>query len=196
MGINAHASKVVPKPFLDNWKWPGNEAIPGCVLYITLWTDKLGHWIHNFERYRAIHNSFCIDQACSLLESEGGSFHWKADPKPSWGSGGRSAGSGAAPQKKLTFYNFYVLKKLDFQYFGHNSGKQYSLHQLVFSPALFAPCDPSFTAIPRTLSSHAYVKTGEGRIRQRQTWTSGRLIRPFPHSPPHFLRLQVLTTNI
>ena len=134
----------------------------------------------------------CVD----CLNQRGVLFTERQTLNPAGGLGGAvspPAGSGTAPRKKLIFYHFYVLKKLDFEYFGRNSGKQYSLQQLIFSPANFAP---SFIAMPQTLSLHAYVKIGEGHIRQHQTWTSGRSIRPFPRSPPQFLRLQVLTTKI
>ena len=101
----------------------------------------------------------------ACLNKRGVLFTKRQTLNPAGGLGGA-----LAPQKKLTFYHFYVLKKLDFEYFGHNSGKQYLLQQLVFSPALFAPCDPSFTAMPQTLSSHACVKKGEGHVKWRQTW--------------------------
>ena len=68
-----------------------------------------------------------ILQAYSLLESEGGSFHRKADPKTSWGSGGAQRGPGQSPGKNWHFTTSIT----DFEYFGHNNGKQFIKDWLV-----------------------------------------------------------------
>ena len=133
-----------------------------------------------------------------MLESEGGSFHRKVDTKSSWGSGGcckpLCGVRGSAPEKMdiLPFLRM-CLTGVDFEYFGHNSGKQLlktdSLQQLVFSPALFAPCDLSFTAMPQTLSLHVCIKKGRGSAAmgtRLDVDQRGRSIRPFPSSAPHF----------